>query len=67
MAIRDEELAIADHVRAELIRLLELVEEAEKNGGHPGLMPSGPVLRHVRLAEGHLDELRRLLSGREVD
>ncbi len=63
MATREEELAIAEHIKAELIRLLELVEQAEKNGTHPGLMASDPVVHHVRLASGHLDELKTLLSA----
>jgi hypothetical protein len=63
MATREEELTIAEHIKAELIRLLELVEQAEKNGIHPGLMPSDPVLHHVRLASGYLDELKSLLSA----
>ncbi|WP_435005143.1 hypothetical protein P12x_003037 [Tundrisphaera lichenicola] len=62
-----EELALAEHVKVELIRLLELVEQAEKNGGRPGMMPSEPVLRHARLADERLDALIRALSGGRPD
>jgi hypothetical protein len=59
--MREEELAIAEQ-KTEIIRILKLVEDAEKNGSHSGLRSSDPVPHHVRLASGHLDALKRLLS-----